>query len=163
VDYTKYLLQSPYIFAALYDCRIDLATALHCGLISLTEIPALASNTFTITMETITDKLNHVQPTEDKPRCQKFYQETLNLENPPYTAYSFHLSSMPITDMSQCDINATADAECISQVLLRFGGWVVGSMESKPGIEKTDILINEGAIVGAIGFFMTFLGILYLE
>jgi hypothetical protein len=155
-------LQIPYVFGAVYDPRIDLVQALRCGLVAFTEIPAMGSNTFTITAESITDALNQVKPSDDDTLCQSFYKDTLTMDDPPYISYSFHLASMPTSDLSVCDTHISSDAYCISQVLLRYGSRVVSSMESRHGIEKIDILIFEGAIVGAIQFFMWFLSIFTL-
>jgi hypothetical protein len=158
-DYT-YGLQ-PYIFVVLYDSRIDLATALHCGLLDLTRVPALASNALTITAQTSSDSRNVIKAAYDEERCQPFFYNTLSLEHPPYTSYSFNLESMGISNTSLCDRNAVSGGSCISETLLRFGTGFVNGMESKPGIGSTEILINEGAIVGTVQFFMSYLSIYY--
>ncbi|KAI1623189.1 hypothetical protein EDD37DRAFT_610501 [Exophiala viscosa] len=161
-DYSPQLLQTPYIFAAIYDPRIDLATALHCGLVAFTEIPAMGTNTITLSAQHVTDDLGIVKPPDDKTTCSKIYTSALTMKNPPYTSYSFKLGSMPTSNLSTCDTKLNSNAFCISQVLLRYGSRVVSRMESVPGIAKTDILIAEGAIVGAVQFFMWFFGIFAL-
>lgn len=158
-DYKDRSLQMPYIFAVLYDPQVNLSTALHCGLVAFTEMPAMGLHTFTFTAETLIDELSIVKPPEDDSDCEIFYKKTLSLQNPPYTFYSYHLASLPIADLRPCDTNASTDAWCTSQVLLQYGSYVVSGMETKHKMEKIDILILEGAIVGAIQFFMWFLGI----
>lgn len=155
-------VQMPFIHAVLFDPRIDLAKGLRCGLVSLTEIPALASNTFTITAETILDTLEVIQSAEAQPECISFYTTTLAMTNPPYTAYFFNLASVPLSDPSLCDSSANVEAICTSQALLRYGTRVVRAMKSKRGMGKVDILVNEGAIVGAIQFFAWILGLFSL-
>ena len=69
---------------------------------------------------------------------------------------------MPLSNPDLCDSSANSDATCTSQALLRYGTRVVRAMESKRGMGKVDILVNEGAIVGAIQFFAWILGFLRL-
>jgi hypothetical protein len=92
--------------------------------------------------------------------CAKFFASTLSKEDEPYLSYSFHLSTMALSDISLCDTNNSATASCVSQAIIRFGSHAVNEIESKHSMEKTDILINEGAIVGAIQFFAWFFAIL---
>jgi len=139
-----------------------LAKAVHCGLIAFTEMPAMGSTTFTMSATNITDTLGMISPPTNEIVCQNYYREVLSYENPPYTAYTFHMASMPVTDLSVCDISVNPGNKCLSQVILRYGTRAVSSMESKPGIEKQQILIDEGAIVGAIQFFMWFLSLYVL-
>jgi hypothetical protein len=151
-------MQMPFIHATLFDSRVDLSEALRCGLIALTEIPALASNTFTITAESTHDILGVIQPSNAQPGCREFYAQTLAMKNPPYTSYSFNLGSMPLSDSNLCDSSANSDAVCTSQALLRYATRMIRTMESKRGMGKVDILVNEGAIVEAIQFFAWILG-----
>lgn len=156
---------SPYVFAALYDPRIDVTKALHCGLIAFTEIPAMGSNTFTIFAETIKDTLGYVKPekSNDDADCEKFYTQVLSMDNSPYTSYTFNLASLPTTNMKYCDLNGNASASCVSQVLIRYGSRVVRAMESKRGRSSLEILVDEGAIVGGIQFFLWFFGLYFIQ
>ncbi|KAI1611951.1 hypothetical protein EDD36DRAFT_439843 [Exophiala viscosa] len=129
-DYTAQMLQIPYIFAVIYDPRIDLATALHCGLVAFTEIPAMGANTITLSAQHVTDDLGVVKPSDDKSTCSKIYTSALTMKNPPYTSYSFRLGSMPTSDLSICDTKLSSNASCISQVLLRYGSRVVSSWKA---------------------------------
>jgi hypothetical protein len=161
-DYTEQAMQTPYLFAALFDPRVDLGSALDCGLVALTEIPALASNTFTITANYISDTLQMVHSSGDQTACKEFYAKTLALKEPPYTSYAFHLGSMTTLAPNTCDTAIAATASCVSQVILRFGTHIVSKMESRHGMDKIDILLFEGAVVGAIQFFAWFIGIFTL-
>jgi hypothetical protein len=155
-------MQMPFIHAILFDPRISLEKALSCGLVALTEIPALASNTFAITAESTLDTPGVIQPSSAQSGCRDFYTQTFAMNNPPYTSYSFNLGSMPLSNPKLCDSSVNPDAICTSQALLRYGTRVVRAMESKRGMGKVDILVNEGAIVGAIQFFAWILGFLHL-
>jgi hypothetical protein len=158
--YSPQAAWTPYIFAAIYDPRIDLANALDCGLVALTEIPALASNTFTVIAQKTVDTLGMIPAPETPEICAGFYASTLSKDDEPYLSYSFHLSTMVLSNISLCDSSNSPTTSCVSQAIIRFGSHVVNEIESKHSIEKTDILINEGAIVGAIQFFAWFFGIL---
>jgi len=155
---------SPYVFAVIYDTRVNLADALRCGLLSLTEIPAMGSTTFTIFAESMTDKLGYVRPpaSSNDQACENFYTETLRM-NPPYNSYTFNMASLPNTDLASCDTsNGNSGAFCICQVLIRYGSRVVRSMESVRGMTRLEIFINEGAVVGGIQFFMWFFSLYVL-
>jgi hypothetical protein len=152
-------MKIPYLFTALFNPRIDLGLS---GFVALTEVPALASNTFIGTVATILDTLQFTSPTKNQPICKDFYARTLNMTDPPYMSYAYHLGFMPISDPTLCDTHLNTSASCVSQMILRYDNHGLNMMESKHGKEKTDILIFMGAIVGAIQFFALFLGIFSL-
>lgn len=156
-------LMSPYVFAVMYDTRVNLTDALRCGLLSLTEIPAMGSTTFTIFAETMTDRFGYVKPaaSSDNQTCESFYTETLSMD-PPYTFYTFNMASLPNTDLASCDVSNNSAAFCICQVLIRYGSRVVRGMESARGTTSLDIFIMEGAVVGGIQFFMWFFSLYVL-
>jgi hypothetical protein len=158
-DYGASALYLPYLFAAIYDSRIPLDIAIDCGLVGLTEIPALGSNSFTILASRTTDRLGMMEPPPEPAGCMKLYTDTFTMSGPPYTSYDFHLSSTGVHDPSSCDADISANNTCFSQAIIRYGTHSVTTRESAPGIEKIQILTDEGAIVGAVQFFLYFLGV----
>lgn len=78
-------------------------------------------------------------------------------KDPAYSTYEFDISSSGATNETLCDVGKNEQAKpCISQLLLRYQTFSVTSLTSLPGIRRKDILINEGAIVGAVAFFLMF-------
>ncbi|KAK5193369.1 hypothetical protein LTR99_006921 [Exophiala xenobiotica] len=162
-DYTKNFLLSPYIFVAIYDPRMNLSRAVSCGLVTFARVPALASNLFTLSASTMSDPRKYVSSAVDDHDCQKFYTDTLCLQHPPYTTYSFGLGSTMISNQSYCDRHTyPSNASCMTEAILRYDTKIVTSMTTEPGISRTTILLNEGAVVGAVQFFMFFIGMLTL-
>ena len=138
----------------MYDARLsDLGAAIDCGLIALTEVPALASNTLTFSSSYLKDERNLVDLKKASTLCQQVYKEAFELEDPFYTAYSFHTASMPIADTTLCDLSSKSNASCIMQTILRSEKPIIQSMESVPGVEVKDIWLNVAAIVGGVQFF----------
>ncbi|KAJ6115718.1 hypothetical protein N7523_006135 [Penicillium sp. IBT 18751x] len=126
-EYAETSVQTPYLFAVLFDSRLNLtgiATGLDCGFLALTEIPALASNTITVAANQILDKQRKIETNNEN--CQKFLQNVNAWENPPFTTYTFGISSMTNSEYSSCDISTDPSAVCISQLILRFGTHVKG-------------------------------------
>jgi len=120
----------------MYDARLsDLGTAIDCGLVALTEVPALASNTLTFTPYYFNDELNMTSFTSASTTCQQVFREALELENPFSTAYSFRIASTPIADTTACDVSLTSSTSCIMQTILRSEGSIIQSMESVPSVE----------------------------
>lgn len=139
----------------MYDSRLpDLGRAIDCGLIALTEIPALASNTLMFTASYIIDDRGMILDTPDLAdnTCKEIFQAAYELDSPPYTSYSFHAASMPITDPVLCDISTYSNASCVLQNVLRLEKHVIDQMESKPGVEPKDVWLNVAAIVGGVQF-----------
>lgn len=138
----------------MYDARLpDLGKAIDCGLIALTEIPALASNTLMFTASYIIDDRDMIFKSLDLPgTCEDTFRSAYELHDPPYTSYSFHIATMPITDTSLCDTSKNSEASCVQQNILRLEKHVIDQMESKPGVEPKDIWLNVAAIVGGVQF-----------
>lgn len=161
--YTNTFLLSPYIFVAVYDPRIDLSKAVSCGLVTFARVPALASNLFTLSASMISDPRKYVSSAVDDDDCHRFYVDTLSMKHPPYTSYSFGLGSTMISDQTYCDRYAYPNnATCMTEAILRYDTKIVTSMKTQPGLSRTTILLNEGAVVGAVQFFMFFIGMLTL-
>ena len=137
----------------MYDARLrDLGVAIDCGLVALTEIPALASNTLTFSSSYLKDERNLINLDEASDICRQVYQEAFELESPFYTVYSFHVASMPIANTTACDVSLSSSASCMMQNILRSEKPIVQSMESVPGVEVKDIWLNVAAIVGGVQF-----------
>jgi hypothetical protein len=141
----------------MYDSRIsDLSAAIECGLIALTEVPALASNTFSFAASYAKDDLHMISwsngTIQNGTNCQKVYAEAFELDKPPYTSYSFHIASMPLSNIATCDVSSNKDALCVMQSVLRLATPVIQGMESVPKVEIPDIWLNVAAIVGGVQY-----------
>lgn len=145
----------------MYDYRIgNLTTAIDCGLIGLTEIPALASSTFRFSSAYLTDEKGMIDLSNATDDCRDAYKQAFELKNAPYTTYTFHIASMPVSDASLCDTTLNPTAQCIMQSILRIDKPVIEGMESVPGVERADIWLNVAAIVGGVQFLCWFIGVL---
>lgn len=141
----------------MYDSSMSLQVlqdSINCGLIGLTEIPALASTTFGITTTYIKDTRRLMTLTDNSKNCQKTYDTILKPHD--YATYTFHSASMPINNVSACDSSADASASCIMQVIMRFDKHIVEKLKSGPGVEWYEIWLNYAALVGAIQFVAWF-------
>ena len=159
-DYNEWAPQTPYLFATMYDSRIapNLSKAINCGLVTLTEVPALASNTFTFGVAQITDgyrMIDYTGSTSDGTTgttdCTDFHKWAYTLD-PPYNSYSFHIASMPISNTTACDSTYNTSAVCVMQNIIRSERPIIQSMESAPGVETKDIWLDVAAIVGGVQF-----------
>jgi hypothetical protein len=155
-DYKEEAPQTPYLFATMYDARISsLADAIDCGMFGVTEVPALASNTFMFASTYVKDERHMMTPKGNATsnagtRCSEVFDKALSL--PDYTSYAFHLASMPSTNASSCDISTNSTNECVMQNILRLEKNLVQSMESMPGVKTSEIWLNLAAIVGGVQF-----------
>lgn len=140
----------------MYDSRISsLAEAIDCGLFGVTEVPALASNTFTFGATYVKDERHMMTPKDNATSnagtmCSEVFDKALGLDD--YTSYAFHLASMPSTNASSCDTSINANAQCIMQNILRLEKSLVQTMESKPGVKTSELWLNLAAIVGGVQF-----------
>lgn len=121
----------------------------------------MGSTTFTMSVENITDTLGLVAPPDNDTECLDYYKTVLAYD-PPYKADRFNMASMPVSDLSACDTSVTRGGKCISQVILRYGTRAVSGTTSVRGKDEVGILLDEGALVGAVQFFMWFLGMYIL-
>ncbi|KAK6394228.1 hypothetical protein LTR65_002074 [Meristemomyces frigidus] len=154
--------QNPTLYSMMYDPRLtleDLISCLSCGILGWTEQPALGSNTYTID-ETIStsDTLGKISPVSNHTQCGDLTTKIYALKG-GYTTYRYHLSSSGTSYGNVCDVNGTYTESCVTQVLIRYGSFMVSSMTSIPGMEKTQILIDVAAIVGAVAYVAWFLTI----
>jgi hypothetical protein len=122
-----------------------------------TEIPALGSNIFTITASRIYDKLGQIK-VDYNDKCHDFASEVLAMDNPPYTTYRFHLSSFGSMNGSICDVgrDCSTTEGCISRIAIQYETFIVSTDTTVRQIDKKGILINMGAIVGAVAFIASF-------
>lgn len=138
----------------------DLEDSLQCGFLGWTEVPALGSNTYTIdeTFRTF-DDLDKVEPLNESAVCKDLTTKLYKLDQ-GYQTYRYHLSSSGTSNGSVCDVSATNSTtleSCVSQVLIRYGTFMVSSMWSIHGMEQKDMLIDIGAIVGAVAYITSYL------
>lgn len=140
----------------MYDGRIamDLDIAIECNLVTFTEVPALASNTFTFEVSELTDEYQLIiQESDSITDTCKDYLNWVYALHPPYRSYSFHFASTVITDTTLCDTRSnTTASSCIMQNRLRPGQPIVQTMESVPGVDQEDIWLNVAAILGGVQF-----------
>ena len=140
----------------MYDSRIamDLDIAIGCNLVTFTEVPALASNTFTFEVSELTDEYQLIIQENGSitDACEEYLDWVYAL-HPPYKSYSFSFASTVITDTTLCDSKSnTTASSCIMQNKLRPGQPIVQTMESVPGVDREDIWLNVAAIVGGVQF-----------
>ena len=124
----------------------------------MTEQPALGSTTYTIDEILHTfDDIGKITSASNDSVCVDLTSKIYALPDGGYRTYKYHISSSGISDASSCDTipNATT-TYCVSQILVRYGSFVVSSMESKHGMEKKDMLIEIGAIVGAVAYVASY-------
>jgi hypothetical protein len=123
-----------------------------------TEIPALGSNTFTITASGTHDTYGQIALKNDA-KCHDFASQIYAKDDPPHTTYRFHLGSSGSVNSSICDVGPTGTAQdsCIAQMLIRYESFLVTTDKTVRNTGKLAILINIGSIVGAVTFFAAFL------
>jgi hypothetical protein len=67
---------------------------------------------------------------------------------------------IPVNTANACRTgNESTIMQCNSEFRFLFNSYVINTMESIPGIQKGEIWMNAGAIVGAVQFFVWFLTI----
>lgn len=126
--------------------------ALDCGIVTLAEIPALGSNTLTITPYVMIDDVDALQSSSWSGHCTEYRH---------YRYYEGQLSSTGIFNSSSCDTSSKtyAGGKCISQVMLRFSTNIVTNFTSDRLLDRKQMFIDEGGIVGFVMFLTWFLGI----
>lgn len=140
--------QNPYLFAAVFDPSLHFTTALDCGIIALTEIPALGSNTLTVSRTDVADDLGLLQRPNNSTVCSNIPRT--------YSSYDFQLSSTGVVDPTVCDSSKQDPGICISQLIVRYSTFLTTRMESEHKIDWVDILSEEGGILGGIQWIMWF-------
>ncbi|KAK4896590.1 hypothetical protein LTR27_005508 [Elasticomyces elasticus] len=163
-DYNTKAPQNPSLYTIMYDPRLtddQFRTALRCGIIGLTEQPALGSSTYTIDQVTRThDKLGKLTDGIADSVC-KTLAETLYKLDDGFITYRYHLTSSGTSYADVCDTKGTGQSEaaCVSQVIVRYGSFSTTKLTSKHGNEVKDIILDMGSIVGAIQYAAWFLTI----
>jgi hypothetical protein len=157
-------LDRPTLYAVLYDPRLsfeDLDLAFSCGLLGWTDLPTLASNTFTITDVThTTDRLGKIRLPADHPQpCRDLMSRVYALESPGYTTYKYHLTSLAPFHNHVSEAGTEGEVSCVMQILVTVASLKVTSETSVHGISKWDIVNNLGALVGALTYIGGYLDI----
>ncbi|KAK5746429.1 hypothetical protein LTR17_000809 [Elasticomyces elasticus] len=147
--------QNPSLYTVMYDPRLtddQFRAAIKCGIIGLTEQPALGSSTYTIDQVTRThDTLGKLTDRIPDSVC-KALAETLYKLDDGFVTYRYHLTSSGTSYADVCDKKGTDQFEqaCVSQVIVRFGSFSTTKLISKHGNDIKDIILDMGSIVGAI-------------
>ncbi|KAK5689011.1 hypothetical protein LTS10_000991 [Elasticomyces elasticus] len=163
-DYNTKAPQNPSLYTIMYDPHLtddQFRAAIQCGIIGLTEQPALGSSTYTIDQVTRThDKLGKLTNGIADSVC-KTLAETLYKLDDGFITYKYHLTSSGTSYTDVCDTKGTGQFEqaCVSQVIVRFGSFSTTKLTSKHGNEVKDIILDMGSIVGAIQYAAWFLTI----
>lgn len=132
--------------------------ALDCGVLALSEIPALGSTTISITPYAVNDTLNALKLNNQT--CWDLYNNENNDQT--YLYYESRLASTGDLNSSSCDISIPGyepGHDCISQVIIRFGTTYLTTYWSKRKKESTDVLVDIGGIVGGVCFVFWFWGL----
>lgn len=110
-----------------------------------------------MTVSRTSDFLGKIDTTRLNDTCGALARKLYSQKKPGYSTYLFDISSSGAVNGELCDVGPTGQAPpCITELLLRYQTFSVPILSSIPGIKKTDILISEGAIVGAVAFFLMF-------
>ncbi|RAL12543.1 uncharacterized protein BO97DRAFT_424626 [Aspergillus homomorphus CBS 101889] len=145
--------QNLYIHVVLADRRLNIDKGIHCGILALTEVPALGSTTLTIEAEGILDEHGRIEWANESCKDLVKFQ-------PPLLRFSFHIRSTGTSYANACDMGLGHSVHpCISQIVIRYESFLESTVRSVPGIEILDIQLNEGAIVGAVLIIGYFVGI----
>lgn len=137
--------QLPYYYYAIFDPTREFEQSLECGLIALHEMPAIGSNSFLLTPSFYNDTILKVLPRNTtNPDCYNLSRS--------YYEYDVKLSSTGISNYSACDKNHTSTGTCISQAMIRYSTFDLQTFKIVQGMSATDILTDEGGIIGGIAF-----------
>jgi hypothetical protein len=129
--------------------------ALECGIVALSEMPALGSTTFSVTPYAVDDALNALQLPDGA--CRDIYND--GQTHIDYTSQA--TSTGDLTSVS-CDTSSSGydpNHDCISQVIIRYATTYMTTRSSKRHKDNTDILIDIGGIVGGVFFAFSYFGI----
>ncbi len=141
------------MYVAVGDPSIDLADGIRCGVIALTEVPALGSTTITITAQEVVDAVGKQEWPLDE--CKQIFSSQDN----PYLRYQYSIAGTGTSNGSFCDASQGSNGgSCLSQLIVRYASFITSHIESEHGKTPLDIWIEEAAIVGAVltlGYFVT--------
>jgi hypothetical protein len=151
--------QNPYLYFVIFDSAWSLTMfqdALDCGIIALSEMPALGSTTLGIDPYEVEDSdlkaLSFANST-----CRYLY----DTHEPPLF-FKSQLASTGVLSSVACDTSSTnydSNHDCISQVIIRYETTYLTKYSSRRKKESNDILIDIGGIVGGVSFICWFFGI----
>ncbi|KAE8365066.1 hypothetical protein BDV27DRAFT_107787 [Aspergillus caelatus] len=134
--------QLPYYYYSIFDSNLNFEKGLECGLITLREMPAIGSNSFAITASFYDDALNVLHVNSSNSDCAELGRQVYQFET--------LLSSTGGYNYTACDANEKE--ACISQTLIRYATPYVQSFKTVQGKSATDILTDEGGIVGGVAY-----------
>lgn len=142
------------LIISFFDPQLDLADAFSCSMAFSLNFQSPQTVSFYVEAQRISDKLGLLQAPAYPEMCAGLYKRSLSRTS-PYLAYTASLStySSNVTDLCGDSSN------CHNQAFIQFKSSTVNSLTSVHGITKLEIVLNAGAIVGAVQFFTWFLGI----
>jgi hypothetical protein len=129
--------------------------ALECGIVALSEMPALGSTTFSVTPYAVDDTLNALKLPDGT--CRDIYNN-----GQTHIEYTNQATSTGDLTSVSCDTSSSSydpNHDCISQVIIRYATTYMTKRSSKRSKENTDILVDIGGIVGGVCFVFWYLGI----
>jgi hypothetical protein len=108
-------------------------------------MPAIGSHSFLLTPSVYEDEKLKVLPRNmTNPDCYDLPRK--------YYEYDVKLSSTGIHNYSACDNNHTSTGTCISQMMIRYSTFNLQTFTTVHGMSVTDILTDEGGIVGGVAY-----------
>ncbi|MCJ1310939.1 hypothetical protein MMC25_004607 [Agyrium rufum] len=160
--------QAAVLYFLLYDPRLQqdqVMSALDCGILSITDFEASGSKTLDVRASERQDTNGLIALTREPTPCGKLAKDIYALDSPPYVSYEFSMTSATSSDESICDVGPTGSASetCISQIIIHIVDFLVSSWKSAPGTSWDKILVDEGAITGAVSFIFWVGGVLFVE
>ena len=150
--------QNPYLYFALFDPALNFSRfteALDCGVLALSEMPALGSTTFTVKPYAVNDTLNahHLNNTT----CWNIYDNSQS-----HVYYESQIASTGDLTSASCDTSLSGynkDHDCISQVLIRYATAYLTTYRSTRLKTNIAILTDIGGIAGEVCFLFWYLEI----
>jgi hypothetical protein len=137
-----------------FDPRVDFADAYYCGMTYGLSFQSPQASAFYVEAQRISDKLGLLRAPVDTEMCAGLYKRSLSRTS-PYLAYTASLSTYSTNITVLCEDSQN----CYNPASILFKSSMVNSLTSVHGITKLGILLNAGAVVGAVQFFAWFLGI----
>lgn len=152
----------PIMSIVAFDPRLQIDDILRCGIQQQKVVNTFAQVYFSITASRMSDTFNTITaPNEFQSNCTQTFRNLVSDPVSPFTMYDMALTGSVSTTngsyVQDCDVAINPSARCLSEVSLNYGSQVISNRRTGPSIEKLDIWLNAGAVVGAVQFLTWFL------